>query len=84
VALDGTVRLAFFPFIDVGEKTAWTVQVDDGAIVWPEQLSFCLMKSPGFVPVRIIVPIIRFAVPVFVTVKVCAADELPTSISPKL
>jgi hypothetical protein len=83
-AFDGIERFAFFPPVDVGEKTAWTVQVPSGATVWPEQLSFCLLNSPGFVPVRVIVPITRFAVPVFVTVNVCAPDELPTNTFPKL
>jgi hypothetical protein len=83
-AFDGIERFAFIPPADVGEKTACTVQVPDGVTVWPEQLSFCLLNCVGSVPVRVIVLITRFAVPVFVTVNVCAPDELPTTIFPKL
>ena len=43
-AFDGIDRLALRLPTDVGEKTDWTVQVPDGAMVWPEQLSFCLLN----------------------------------------
>jgi hypothetical protein len=82
--LDGIERFAFFAPADVGENTACTVQLPDGATVCPEQLSFCLPNWVGSAPVRVIMPIIRLAVPVFVTVNVCAPDELPTLIEPKL
>jgi hypothetical protein len=83
-ALDGIERSALRLPVDVGENTACTVQLPDGATVCPEQLSFCLPNWVGSVPVRVTVPITRLAVPVFVTVNVCAPDELPTFIEPKL
>ena len=83
-ALDGIERFAPLAPADAGEKTACTVQDNDGVMVCPEHKSFCLPKSPGFAPVILIAPITRFAVPVFVTVIVCGADELPTNTEPKL
>jgi len=43
-AFDGMLRLADFAPVDVGEKTACTVHVPDGATVWLEQLSFCMLN----------------------------------------
>jgi hypothetical protein len=82
--LDGIDRFALFNPADVGEKNASTVQMPEGTKVWPEQLSPGLANSEAFVPVRLIVPIIRFAMPEFKIVNVCAADELPTCTFPKL
>jgi len=82
--LDGIDRFALLLPVEVGEKTACTVHVPDGPMVCPVQLSFCLLNCVGSVPVRVIVPIIRFAVPVLVTVNVWDDDEAPTTIFPKL
>jgi hypothetical protein len=81
-AFDGILRSALFDPAEAGEKSACTVQLDEGATVLPEQVSFCVPNSPAFVPVGVIVPTTRLAPPVFVTVKVCAADELPAVIFP--
>ena len=83
VILEGIDRLALFTPGDVGEKTAWTVQLLGGAMVWPEQLSLSLLNSEAFVPVKVMVPITRSAVPPPEIVNVCAVDELPTCTFPK-
>lgn len=83
-SLDGMDKEALFEPVDVGEKTTLIVQLDDGANVLPEQVSFCLLNLEASVPVIEIVPITRFALPVLETVKVTDDDELPTLTLPKL
>ena len=83
MAFEGILRLADFAPPVVGEKTASTVHVPDGAIVWFEQLSFCLLKWPESVPVMVMLFVKRVFVPVLVRVKDWARDELPGLIEPK-
>ena len=56
------------------------MQLLDGAKVWPEQLSFNVLNSEAFVPVKVMVPITRSAAPALEIVNICAVDELPTCI----
>ena len=83
VTLDGIDKFALFAPADVGEKITRTVQLLEGAMVWPEQLSSGLANSEAFGPVKVTMPITRFAVPVFVIVNTCEACTLPTMTLPK-
>lgn len=67
---------------EAGEKNTSRVQFLDGTMVLPEQLSFCMLNSPWFVPDRIIVPITKSTLPVLDRVTVFM-DELPRLMLPK-
>ncbi len=82
--MDGMDKAALFAPADAGEKTACTVHVDNGVIVWPEQLSFWIPNSEAFVPAKVIVPIKRSTVPLLKIVKVSGTDVPPTFTFPKL
>jgi hypothetical protein len=64
-SLDGMVRAALFSPADVGEKTTWTTQLSEAAIVPPLHPSIVLLNSLAFVPVGVIDPMTRPTVPVF-------------------
>jgi hypothetical protein len=65
--------------IAMGEKVTLIVQVPLGVTVAPEQVSALLAKSLAFVPPTVTVEIMRFAVPVLVTVTALAALVAPTA-----
>jgi hypothetical protein len=44
----------------------------------PEQVSLLIAKSLGFAPPIVTIEIVRFAVPLLVTISVCAALATPT------
>jgi hypothetical protein len=75
VKLNEALRL---PVAD-GVKVTLTVQVLFGVTVAPVQVSALLAKSPAFVPPTAAVEMVRFAVPLLVTVTVCAAPVVLTS-----
>jgi hypothetical protein len=58
-----------------GLKATYTMQFAAGASVGPQVLSFS--KSVGFVPASVIEFKVRVAVPLFVSVTVCATDVAP-------
>jgi hypothetical protein len=62
-----------------GVKVTLTAQVLFGVTVAPVQVSALLVKSPAFVPPRAAVAVVRFPVPVLVTVTLCAALVVLTS-----
>jgi hypothetical protein len=79
VALSAKVRLALRTPLTAGVKVTLTEQVPLDATVAPEQVSLLIAKSLGFAPPIVTVEMVRFAVPLLVTVSVCAALGAPTS-----
>ena len=62
-----------------GVNVTLTVQVPLGVTVAPVQVSALLANSLAFVPPTVTVEIMRFAVPVLVTVTALAAVVVPTA-----
>jgi hypothetical protein len=77
-ALSAKVRVALRAPLAVGVKVTLTPQVPLEMTVAPEQESLLIAKSLGFAPPIIAVEMVRFAVPLLVTVSVCAALGAPT------
>ena len=67
-----------------GVKVTLTVQVPLGVTVAPVQVSALVAKSLAFVPPTVTVERVRLAVPVLVTVAVCAALVVPTFCAPNV
>ena len=67
-----------FPVAD-GVKVTLTVQVPLGVTVAPVQVSALLAKSLAFEPVSPTLVMVRFAVPLLVTVRPVPALAVPTS-----
>jgi hypothetical protein len=67
-----------------GLNVTLTVQVFVGVTVWLLQVSAVLVKSPEFVPLMATEEIVRFALPVLVSVSVSAALVKPSDMFPKL
>ncbi len=80
-SLDGMVRLAECAPADIGLNIRVMLAEALGASVWPEILPVKMVNWPLFI-VR--VPMVRLAVPSFLTVTVCIVLLSPTSTSPKL
>jgi hypothetical protein len=78
-ALSVIVRLAVLAPLAVGLKVSPSAQLALGTTVAPVQVSALLPKSLAFVPVSPTLAIVRFAVPLLVTVSVWGALVVPSS-----
>jgi hypothetical protein len=78
-ALSVIVRLAVLFPLAVGLKVTLSAQLPLGITVAPVQVSALLAKSPAFVPVSPTLAIVRFPLPLLVTVSVWAALVVPSS-----
>ena len=83
LALSLKESVAVRPALAAGVKVTLMAQVLPGATVTPMQVSTLLPKSPAFAPISPTLVIARLAVPLLVTVSVCAALVAPTSWLPK-
>jgi hypothetical protein len=83
VALSAKLRLALRAPLTAGVKVTPTTQVPLDMTVAPEQVSLLMAKSLAFAPPIVTVEMVRCAVPLLVTVSVCAALGTPTSSLPK-
>jgi hypothetical protein len=72
-ALSAKLREALRLPVADGTNVTLTAQVLFGVTVAPVQVSVPLAKSTAFVPPIVAVEMVRFAVPLLVTVTVCAA-----------
>jgi hypothetical protein len=77
--LSAKKRLALRVPLAAGVKVTPTAQVLPDMTVEPEQVSLLIAKSLAFAPPIVAVEMVRFAVPLLVTVSVCAALGAPTS-----
>jgi hypothetical protein len=78
-ALSVIVRLAALVPLAVGVKVTLTAQVALGITVAPVQVSALLAKSLAFAPPIVAVEMVKFAVPLLVTVTPWPALAVPTS-----
>jgi hypothetical protein len=72
------VRKAVRAAATVGRKTTPTTQEAEVTREAPQVFDE-IRKSPGFAPVRVMLPIVSVAVPLFVSVAFCAVLEDPTA-----
>jgi hypothetical protein len=72
------VRKAVRAAATVGRKTTPTTQEAEVTRDAPQVFEE-IRKSPGFAPVRLMLPIVRVAVPLFVSVTFCAELDEPTA-----
>jgi hypothetical protein len=86
VALSPMDRMAERDPVAVGVKNRVMVQVPFAATLVPQVDAGAVekLKSPGFVPVRVILPIIRFAVPTFVSTTLIVGAVNPTVVLAKV
>lgn len=82
-ASEGISMFALFGPFDLGRKTAFTMQADNGVSVWLEQLSVSMPNSLGSVPLIVTVPITRFALPGLEISKDLAGEMVSASVMPK-
>ncbi len=80
-SLLGMLKLSVKVPVNVGANATVMVQEAAGAMVWPEHVSFVMVKGAASESVEPTAPITRAAFPVFVIVTVCVA-ELPAETVP--
>jgi hypothetical protein len=76
--LSANMRLALRAPLAAGTKVTPTEQVPLDMTVAPEHVSLLIAKSLAFASPIVTVEMVRFAVPLLVTVSVCAAPDVPT------
>jgi len=81
-ALSVTVRVALKVAAEVGVKVTEMVQVEDTASVEPQVVVWA--KSEGLAPVSEIPVMLSTALPVFESVRVCAAEVVPAVVLGKV
>jgi hypothetical protein len=74
-SLLGMLKLSVKVPVNVGANAIVRAQVAAGAIVWPEQVSFVMVKGAASESVAPTAPITRAAFPLFVIVTVCEAED---------